>query len=141
MSGQWRAAGCRHRRLQIEAEAIVTVLNLLESGSIELLSSEVLDFEIRRTPDVKRRIRATQILSIAGRVAEVSTAVRSKAQELIQVGVKPVDALHAAVAIENHVSYFCTCDDKLLKKLKTLDLKPPPYLVSPFELVLEVTQK
>ncbi len=43
--------------------------------------------------------------------------------------------------MENNVSYFCTCDDILLKKLKALDLDPPPYFVSPIELVVEVTSK
>jgi hypothetical protein len=126
-------------RINLEAEAIVTVLNLVECGDINLLSSEVLEFEIRRTPDLNRRIRASEILSVANTIAEVSATTRSRAQEIMLVGVKAIDALHVAIAIENHVSYFCTSDDKLLKKLKALDLDPPPYFVSPLELAAEVT--
>lgn len=128
-------------RINLEAEAVVTVLNLVESGVIQLLSSEVLEFEIRKTPDLRRRIRTTEILSVADSVAEVSVAAHSKAQEIMSAGVKPADALHTAVAMENNVSYFCTCDDKLLKRLKTLDLDSPPYFVSPIELIMEVLSK
>lgn len=113
----------------------------MESGVIQLLSSEVLEFEIRRTPDLRRRIRATEILSVVDRVAQVSVTAHSKAQEIMSAGVKPADALHTAVAMENNVSYFCTCDDKLLKRLKALALDPPPCFVSPIELVMEVTSK
>ncbi|CAK0755817.1 hypothetical protein CCP3SC15_200019 [Gammaproteobacteria bacterium] len=52
---------------------------------------------------------------------------------------KPFDAVHAAVAIENHARYFCTCDDKLLKKLKLLTFGEYTQFVSPLELVMEVT--
>nr|VFJ70205.1 MAG: Predicted nucleic acid-binding protein, contains PIN domain [Candidatus Kentron sp. DK] len=129
-------------RINLEAEAIVTVLNLIESGDIDLLSSEVLEFEIRQTPDAIRRIRAQEILSVAGAFAEVSDAVRARARELMSSGkVMAMDALHVAVAIEYHAAYFCTCDDKLLRKLKALGKTWPPYFVSPLELAAEVISK
>nr|VFJ44676.1 MAG: Predicted nucleic acid-binding protein, contains PIN domain [Candidatus Kentron sp. FM]VFJ50381.1 MAG: Predicted nucleic acid-binding protein, contains PIN domain [Candidatus Kentron sp. FM]VFK08675.1 MAG: Predicted nucleic acid-binding protein, contains PIN domain [Candidatus Kentron sp. FM] len=127
-------------RINLEAEAIVTVPDLIESGDIDLLSSELLEFEIRQTPDTIRGIRAREILSVAGMSAEVSEAVRTRARELMSsVGVMAMDALHVAVAMEYHATYFCTCDDKLLKKLKALNKTLPPYFVSPLELAAEVT--
>jgi len=127
-------------RINLEAEAIITVLNLIESGGITLLSSEVLEFEIQQTPDITRRIRTQEILSVADAFAEVSDAVRTRAWELMSSGkVMAMDALHAAVVMEYHVAYFCTCDDKLLRKLKALDRTFPPYFVSPLELAAEVT--
>ena len=59
--------------------------------------------------------------------------------KIIAIGVKPFDALHAAVAIENNVRFFCTCDDKLLKKLKSLDFGDNTKFVSSLELIVEVT--
>jgi len=126
-------------RINIEAEAVVTILSLVEADYVQLLSSEVLEFEIRKTPDVKRRIRATEILSVADQIAEVSATTRAEAQEIMALGIKPADALHVAVSIEHQVRYFCTCDEKLLKKLKTLDRKQQPYFVSPLELLVELT--
>lgn len=126
-------------RINVEAEAIVTILSLVEAGCVQLLSSEVLEFEIRRTPDVKRRIRTTEILSVASGTAEISASTRAKAKEIMSLGIKPADALHVAVSIENRVRYFCTCDDKLLNKLKALNRTQQPYFVSPLELLVELT--
>jgi len=39
--------------------------------------------------------------------------------------------------MESHVSYFCTCDDKLLKKLRVLDFDKQLHFVSPLELVVK----
>jgi len=128
-------------RINIEAEAVVTILNFIESGEKQLLSSEVLEFEIRKTPDLIRRTRSAEILSVADKVAQVSITTRTRAQEIVAAGIKPVDALHVAVSMENHVTYFCTCDDKLLKKLQTLRFDKQPCFVSPLELVVELTSK
>ena len=50
---------------------------------------------------------------------------------------KPLDALHLAFASASKVDYFCTCDDKFLRKAKSLEgLKIK--VVSPTELVMEV---
>jgi len=74
-------------RVNIEAEAVLTILRLVESGQVELLSSEALEY--------------------------------------------------VAFASWGQADYFCTCDDKLLKKskrLKTLATR----VVSPLELIAEV---
>lgn len=122
-------------RINLEAEAIITMLSLAESGSILIFSSEVLEFEIRQTPDLRRRQRANEIITVAKQVLKVTAVVRIKSQELMQLSIKPTDALHAAIAIENNVHYFCTCDDKLLKKLKPLNsftcfLSPIEFIIA-----------
>ena len=55
----------------------------------------------------------------------------------MKVGVKPLDALHIALAESGNADYFCTCDDKLLrnaKKFKDLAVK----VANPVELVQEI---
>lgn len=52
-------------RIAIEGEAILGVLYLCEAGSIELISSEALLFEIRRIPDESRKDYALEVLSKA----------------------------------------------------------------------------
>ena len=55
----------------------------------------------------------------------------------VKAGIKPMDALHLASASWTNADYFCTCDDKLLKKskkLKTLATK----VVSLLQLIAEV---
>jgi hypothetical protein len=45
-------------RINVEAEAVLTILRLVESGDLDLLSSEALQFEIAKIPDARRRARA-----------------------------------------------------------------------------------
>ncbi len=125
-------------RINVEAEAMLTILALVESGNLELLSSEVLEFELAQIPDVARQARAREMLKLAGQVLKVTDEIEAQADTLVKAGVKPIDALHVATASSTKADYFCTCDDPLLKKarkLKTLETK----VVSPLELIAEVT--
>jgi predicted nucleic acid-binding protein len=113
-------------RVNVEAEAVLTILRLVESGDLELLSSEALEFEIARIPDVHRQARAGEMLKLASQVLEVTDEMEALADAFIKAGIKPMDALHLASASWTKADYFCTCDDKLLKKskkLKTLTTK------------------
>jgi hypothetical protein len=126
-------------RIHLEAEAILAVLRLVEAGELKLLSSDVLRFEISRIANINRKSEAEMLLKLASDVAPVQTSTKVLSEQIIAADVKPLDAVHAAIAIENHARYFCTCDDKLLKKLKLLNFSEHTQFVSPLELVMEVT--
>jgi predicted nucleic acid-binding protein len=52
----------------------------------------------------------------------VATAeVADRAQSYVDQGIKPLDALHLACAVEGRADYFCTCDDRLLKRARLVD--------------------
>jgi predicted nucleic acid-binding protein len=124
-------------RINIEAEAVLTILRLVEAGDLELLSSEALDFEIDRIPNPYRKLQAARMLKLASDSIELNEAIETQADGLIQAGIKPLDALHLASAAWKQADYFCTCDDRLLKKstsLTQLAIK----VVSPLQLVAEV---
>ena len=125
-------------RINIEAEAVLTILRLVESGRLELLSSEVLRFEIDRIPSQYRKVRATEMLKLATHVIELNVEIEAQADSFVNTGVKPLDALHLASASWAKADYFCTCDDKLLNKrsiLQSLETE----VVSPLQLIAEVT--
>jgi predicted nucleic acid-binding protein len=126
-----------HSRIHLEAEAILDVIALCEAGQIQLASSEVLDFEIERISDALRRVHAYEILSKATVHVDATEAVVEQARELTHAGIQPIDALHLAAAIELGADYFCTCDDKFLRRAKALNL-PKTNVVSPLELILEL---
>ncbi len=48
-----------------------------------------------------------------------------------------MDALHLASAIMTEADYFCTCDDRLLRKAKSFDTISTS-VVSPTELIMEL---
>jgi hypothetical protein len=124
-------------RINIEAEAVLTILRLVESGHLELLSSEVLRFEIDCIPNQYRKVQANEMLKLATHVIELNDEIEAQADSFVNAGVKPLNALHVASASWAKAEYFCACDDKLLKKrhdLKNLATE----VVSPLQLVAEV---
>ncbi len=65
--------------------------------------------------------------------------VKKRAIQFLQYGVKPLDALHLALAEAGQVDYFCTCDDKLrrqARRVEDLMIK----VVSPIELIEEIEE-
>jgi len=127
-----------HSRIHLEAEAVLDVLSLCESGQIELVASEVLQFEIERIQDPLRRAHAYEALSKAGTYVDMTEATVVRARELNESGIRPLDALHLAAAVEARADYFCTCDDKFLRRAKTLGTEQTK-VVSPLELIVELS--
>ena len=56
-----------------------------------------------------------------------------------QVELMTSDALHLASAVQAKADYFCTCDDRFLKRAKAVDTGQTK-VVSPLELITVVTQ-
>src|ERR1044071_8300207 len=124
-------------RVNVEAEAVLTILGLVESGELKLISSDALEFEVDRTPDAERLASAREILKLASRIIRLDDDIESEAETLVDSGFKPLDALHLALAAHGKVEYFCTCDDRLRKNAQRLgSLKIA--VVSPLELVDKV---
>lgn len=124
-------------RIAVEAEAVLVILALCESGRLKLISSDALLFEIGRMPDPDRKDDALAILKIATEAIALTPKIENSARKLGAAGLKPLDALHLAFASDSKVDYFCTCDDKFLKRAKRLsglNIK----VVSPTELVMEL---
>jgi len=126
-------------RVALEAEAVLGVLTLLESGRIRLVSSEILLFEIDRDPSSMRQAYALEVLSQARVFVRLKERVEKRARRFVGLGIRPLDALHMASAEEAKAHYFCTCDDRLLKKAKAVT-GIRTRVVSPVELIEELEQ-
>ena len=121
----------------LEAEAILAILSLWEAGSLLLISSEILAFEVARNPHPQRRAFVSEIIARANTTVMLNNISEQRAKELEQAGFKAFDALHLALAEIEQVDYFCTCDDRLIKKAqshKGIAIR----VVSPLELAQEV---
>ena len=126
-------------RVLVESEAIVALLALGESGSLNLMSSNILTYEVDRTSQPQRRAFVSAVLQQASSFASLTREIEQRAEMLVQRGFKAIDALHVAAAEAGQADYFCTCDDRLLKKAKQQhDLLVK--VVSPLELADEVLQ-
>ncbi len=126
-------------RIILEAEAILVVLDLCDTGQVEMLTSEVLLFEIQRIQKEPRRSYAFDLLRKGALHMDTDEKIERRARNLTEKGIKPLDALHLASAIEAHADYFCTCDDAFLRKAKEHTTESTK-VVSPIELVMEIDQ-
>lgn len=123
--------------MALEAEAILGILRTCQVGRLELIGSEVLQFELRNNPDPVRREYADGVLKRATIFQPTTNQVELRAGALKAAGLKPIDALHLASAVEASADYFCTCDDRLMKRARSADTGRTRVL-SPVELSAEV---
>ena len=124
-------------RIMLEAEAVLVIVALCEIGHIDLISSEVLLFENQQITDASRREFALEVLRKAKLFSQLDERIKNRAKEFADVGIMPLDAMHLASAEKAEANYFCTCDDKLLKKAKAL-CEPKMRIVTPIEFLEEI---
>ncbi|MEM9775605.1 MAG: PIN domain-containing protein [Chloroflexota bacterium] len=121
-------------RIRLEAEAVLSLIEMLQMADLELISSEVLEFEIEKTPSSVRRNYANLVLGNAGTRVEINEDLEKRAQDFIKSGVKPLDALHLASGEAANVDYFCTCDNRFLRRAQNLS-NLRVKVVTPLELI------
>jgi predicted nucleic acid-binding protein len=103
-------------RIREEAEAVEQVLVGVRRGTVELLSSEALDDEVRRNPSMDRRVEAQTTLSLAATIIKIDEDMALRAQSLVGLGYGPFDALHLAAAESAGADALLTTDDRFLKR-------------------------
>jgi predicted nucleic acid-binding protein len=124
-------------RITLEAEAVLGILSLVEANKAQLVSSEVLIFEINRNSSQIRRDYALEVVSKAKDFIAMNPNIEKRSREFVDLGVHFLDAVHLASAENARVDYFCTCDDGFLKKTRNIpNLKVK--VVSPLELAEEL---
>lgn len=125
-------------RIVLESEAVLGIISLCDAaGRVELLTSEALLYEGDQGTLSVRKEHTLAVLGKAKGVVKITEKEKYRAANLMVFGIKPLDALHLALAESGNADYFCTCDDKLLrnaKKVKDLRVK----VVNPVDLVQEI---
>lgn len=121
-------------RIDVEAQAILGVLAVCDSGGVELVASDALVFEANANPNVVRKDFASRIIAKSHTFVEITPQVKDRAEQFIRVGIRALDALHLSCAVEAQADFFCTCDDRLIKQSKTVNMGQT-RIVSPLELI------
>lgn len=110
-------------RIHLESEAIKTVIDLIEQGTWELFSSDVLDYEISNISDEKKRRNLQGISSMAVKTISLTNPIKDRANHFESFGFQAFDAMHLACA-ENNTDILLTVDDRFIKKANKInDLK------------------
>ena len=73
-------------RVNLEAEAVLTILGLVENGDLEMVSSDALEFEVDRTPDAERRGAAKDILRLASEAIRLDDRIETDAAAFVESG-------------------------------------------------------
>lgn len=107
-------------RIRIETEAVYAILLAVRVSHLRLVGSEALEFEVARNPIKERRDQIFSTLKLASEQMLVTDAVENLALSFERQGIQPMDAVHLALASEAKVDFFCTCDDKLFRRARTL---------------------
>jgi predicted nucleic acid-binding protein len=112
-------------RVRLEAEAVLSILDMAEERKLEIVSSDIIDDELSQMPDDERREKVGLLLTIASSHISLTTAIERRAVEFQNWGLAPLDALHLASAESARAEYFLTTDDNLLRKAvrRRADLK------------------
>jgi predicted nucleic acid-binding protein len=121
-------------KIFLESQAVVIILQMVETRMVDLASSSVLEYENSRNPYPLKQEAMNRYLQMAESRQMVDEAIRQRAEELGHNGLKAVDALHVACAETLRSDYFITCDKQLINRCAGLILK----VVNPVDFVLEV---
>jgi predicted nucleic acid-binding protein len=122
-------------KIFLESQAVVIILQMVETKMVELISSSVLEYENSRNPYPIKQEAMSRYLQIAGFRQEVNEEIRQRAEQLEQNGLKAVDALHIACAEAVGSDYFITCDKRLINRCSGLAMK----VINPVNFVLETS--
>ena len=103
-------------RIRREGEAVARIFEMVEGGSIQLVSSPAHKFENDRNPREDRRLATELWLRNAGRSVQATAEIDDRARMLSDLGFGPLDALHLAFAEKAGARWFVTTDDRLLRR-------------------------
>jgi len=122
-------------RINLEAEACVSILRAIEKGKIKTATSDILKLEIYHADPIKK-LYTIPFLSFSSEHIEENEKLKNTAQILQRkYHLKSRDTLHLASAIKAQAKIFITCDDEIIKKNQIIrEIK----ILSPIEYLKEI---
>ena len=105
-------------RVRLEAEAVLSILEMADAGHLKLVGSDIIDDELNQMPDTERRAKVEQLFASDAKHISFTAAIERRANEFQKWNISPLDALHLASAEVAHADYFLTTDDYLLRRAR-----------------------
>ncbi len=120
--------------IRLETEAKLHIQAAIRSGEYNLGWSYVLNYENGANPLGERRTEIQRWEEIANSFTAETPAILKRMNEILETGIKPLDALHIACAEALNCEYFLTVDKGILKKAKTISgidiLSPVDFVIA-----------
>ena len=104
--------------VRLQTEAKLSVQASIRNGIHSLVWSAILDLENAGNPDIGRSLAIGAWKSLAEIDIATTPAVERIALDVATAGLKAIDALHVASAIEANADCFLTTDKGILRKMK-----------------------
>ncbi len=124
-------------RIRVEAEAMLSLLELTENGYLKIVSSVALLYELNKTPDPERIEYGMHVLALSKKTLPLTKSVVDTAKLFEKKNIKPIDALHLAFSVLNEIDYLCTCDDRFLRRANEIK-KIKTKVILPTDLIREI---
>jgi predicted nucleic acid-binding protein len=105
--------------IRLQTEAKLAIQESIQEGLHSLVWSSILDLENSANPQPQRREAISAWFTLAAIDIEATPAVEQTAESLTRIGLKALDALHVASALEGKADYFLTTDRAIMRKLKS----------------------
>ena len=103
-------------RIRLETDAVYMILSKIHAQELYAIKSPVHELELSA---IKSQLEKKEVMALLSKFSKGDgldvKSIRSRADELHQLGFGVADAAHLAYA-EYTADVFITCDDKLLKK-------------------------
>ncbi len=125
-------------KIRLESEAVLTILSHVSSGSWQMIGSDVISFEISKTPDPDRIKRVRLLANLSKKQISLNKELINRARIIEGLKVKPIDALHLACAEEGNVDVFLTTDQELIAKCRKNQEKIRIKVSNPVKWLMEV---
>jgi predicted nucleic acid-binding protein len=122
-------------RIRQESAAVTQILEEIEAGRWEQVSSRMAVIELQAIRDERRRRRVLALLP-ESRI-ELTAPIIDRARELVLLGLGAADAVHAAAAEALQADVLLTCDDRLCRKGGRLAEELRVRIVNPVEWLKE----
>jgi predicted nucleic acid-binding protein len=103
-------------KIFLEAQAVVIILQMIETELFKLVSSSVLEYDNSRNPYPIKQEAMNRSLKTAQLRQEVNEPIQQRAEQLEHNGLKAIDALHVACAEAVGSDWFITCDKRLINR-------------------------
>ena len=123
-------------RIRLEAEAKLHIQEEVRAGRYQLVWSYLLDYENGRNPFRERREQIAKWRGYATSDIAASDELLSQAEHLGRLGLRNIDALHVACAVQAGATFFLTTDDGILKRANLIQ---GVRVLDPIAFIKEVT--
>jgi hypothetical protein len=93
-------------RVRLEAEAVLSILEMAAAGKLKLVTSDIIDDELSQMPAAERREKVELLLDASSKHVSLTTSIERRAAQFHKWNISPLDALHLASSEAAHADYF-----------------------------------